>query len=149
VSRQVDMTDPGKWSDEDKEYLRQRIDSVPVALREHLAEDVPLAPAVAAESPEMSRLRRFLELNYPEEMASTEQGDTPVGVAIRILSEGDDVVDPDTVDDVDYSKWNAKDIKAEVDRRRESGRPIQPEGNTKADYINALKADDAAQAAGE
>jgi len=134
LSRQVDLTKPDEWTDEDVEYLRQRPESVPVQYRDRLVSPV-IAPAPEAESPEMARLRAFLERYYPDDMSV--EGDTPVGVAIRLLSDGIDEEPADT-----YDSWSAADIKAEVDKRREAGRTIEPASNRKTDYIAALRKDD-------
>lgn len=147
MSRQIDLRDPESWTPEDVEYLKQRIDSVPEQHRHRLIEPrSTLAPAQEAESAEIARLRSFLELNFPDEMTTVEQGDTPVGVAIRLLSDGDDVLDPDAVTTTDdYDTWSSQRIKDEVNARREAGKDIRPASNKKADYVAALREDDAAQ----
>lgn len=137
LSRQVDLSKPDEWTDEDVEYLRQRPESVPAEYRDRLVSPV-IAPAQEAESPEIARLRAFLERHYPDDIAV--EGDTPVGVAIRLLSE--DVDEDEEATDDGYDTWSAADIKAEVDKRRDAGRTIEPASNRKADYIAALREDD-------
>lgn len=140
MSRQIDYNKPEEWTDEDKAYLRDRIDQVPVHLRQHLDMTAPVAvPSAEAEPFEVARLREFLNENYPDEML--QSGDSPVGVAIRLLSDDEE----ETEADDGYDDMSAADIKAEVDKRRSAGRTIEPASNRKADYIAALRADDAAE----
>ena len=139
MSRQIDFNKPDEWTDEDKEYLSQRLDTVPVHLRDRLVVDTPPVLATEAESSEVARLREFLNENYPDELQS---GDSPVGVAIRLLSDSDEEADDETAAD-DYDTLSATEIKAEVEKRRDAGRTIEPASNRKADYIAALRADDA------
>jgi hypothetical protein len=138
LSREVNFNDPDSWTDEDREYLRQRVDLVPEQHRASLITPV-LPPAQAAESTEIARLRAFLERNYPDEM--NVEGDTPVGVAIRLLSDDDEVVEEETGDD--YDSWNVAELRAEVASRRtanaDAGLPGDESKLKKADAIAALR----------
>lgn len=150
MSRQIDMSKPDEWTEEDLDYLRQRPELVPVSER-HRLNDTPLAPAQAAESLELTRLRDFLNENFADEMKATEVGDTPVGIAIRLLSDEYETVPADEADDgvatTDYTKWTVAELKAEVDSRNTDPNrttEIVPASDRKNDLAAALTADDAA-----
>jgi len=137
VSRQINVNDPDSWSDEDRLYLRDRLESVPPQHR-HVLATPTASPPGEAETVEIARLRVFLENNYPEDMAAMDQGDTPVGVAIRLLTT-DDTTDPDTLTSAgdDYDTWNVADLRVEADSRRREN----PEANIPADVSKTKKAD--------
>jgi hypothetical protein len=145
MAREVDYNDPASWDDEDKIWLRDRIERVPAEHRHHLVENPPTAPSFEAVSPEMERLRLFLETHYAEDMAV--EGQTPVGLAIQLLSDAAGV-DPDAIEDGDdedntsYDKWKAAELTEEIGKRRQAGREI-PKVSNKTEAAAALHADDA------
>lgn len=149
MARNVDFNKPETWDDDDRRWLRDRIDRVPAEHRHVLREDAPpvqFAPQPTGESPEMARLRAFLEHNFAEDWA---EGDTPVGLAIRMLTENTDAEEP-TPEDVapaspDYSRWKAAELVSEIEKRRGDGRDIPGDKFTKAEAADALRKDDATQ----
>lgn len=147
MSRDVDFNDPSSWDDEDKEWLRQRIDRVPAEHRSELDVRPLAAPAVEAESVETDRLRAFLMANFPDEMAATD--DTPVGVAIRLLTEDYEGVSDTTTGDADstdtYDSWKVNELRGEVDARNNNGAGLTPASDKKADLIAALRSHDASR----
>jgi predicted metal-dependent hydrolase len=146
MSRDVDFNDPSSWNDEDKEWLRQRIDRVPAQHREHLDVNPVSAPANEAENVELDRLRAFLMANFPDEMATSDQ--SPVGVAIRLLTDDyegvTETTDDASVDDT-YDSWKVNELRDEVTTRNNSGAAITPASDKKADLVSALRADDASK----
>jgi hypothetical protein len=145
MSRQIDFNDPSSWDDDDKAYLRDRVELVPVEHREHLIDRPPIAPASAAESPDIDRLRAFLVSNFPEEMSAA--GAEPVGVAIQLLTEEYETTSPDEESDADdtYDSWKVPELKDEVTKRQNAGEDITPASDKKADLIAALRASDSAK----
>ena len=142
MAREVDLNKPESWDNDDKAWLRDRIDRVPEQHRKHLDVTEPMfAPALHAEASEMTRLRGFLELNFPEELNA--EGETPVGLAIKLLSDYAGVEDGESGDDdPGYEKWKATELVAEIEKRRENGRDIPGDKFTKAQAAEALRADD-------
>lgn len=144
MARDVDYNDPQSWDDDDKTWLRDRIERVPAEHRHHLIDNPPVAPANEAISPELDRLRIFLEKHYPEEMSA--EGQTPIGLAITLLADQagvnlDEVEDDG--DDRDYDRWKAAELTEEIGKRRQAGRDI-PKVSNKTEAVAALRADDAA-----
>lgn len=142
MSRQINLNDPDSWDEDDKTYLRDRIDMVPAEHREHLVVPAaPMAPAPEAESSEVARLRDFLMENYPDDMTAAE-GESPVGVAIRLLSpEEDSGAAPEDADETDdYDDWKVAELRAEYDKRGLSG---ESASMRKQELVDALRADDA------
>jgi hypothetical protein len=144
MARDVNFNDPSSWDDDDKVWLSQRIDRVPAEHRHLLKDPAPaFAPEAVGESPELARLRSFLEDNFPEDWA---EGETPVGLAIRLLTENteaEETVDELTPEAPDYDKWKAAELVAEIETRRANGRNIPGDKLTKAEAAAALRADDA------
>lgn len=139
MARDVNYNDPDSWDDDDRVWLRDRLERVPEEHR-HLLVDKPVfAPSATAESPEMERLRLFLEREYPDEMAA--EGQTPVGLVIELL--GADTAE-DSGDDPGYENWKSAELMAEIDKRRNNGREIPGDKFTRAQAATALRADDAA-----
>jgi hypothetical protein len=138
MSREINVKDPDSWNDDDLEYLRQRPHLVGEEHRDRLNPVVTLPPASEAESTEIARLRAFLETAFPEEIGV--DGETPVGCAIRLLSE--DV--PDENDE--YDSMKVAELRDEVRSRQANGRLTDVDASkvTKADAITALRADDGA-----
>lgn len=145
--RDIDYSKPEAWNDEDKEWLRQRIDKVPPEYHEYLQVRPAIAPAGVAETVEIDRLRAFLVANFPDEMATGLTTDTPVGVAIRLLSDEYETTDGDEADTDDtYDSWKVAELQNEVSTRRANGEDITPASDKKADLITALRASDSAKA---
>lgn len=142
MSRQINLNDPDSWDEDDKTYLRDRIDMVPAEHRGKLVDPAaPLAPAQEAESLEVARLRDFLMENYPDDMTAAE-GESPVGVAIRLLSSEDELVPseaPDEAED-DYDDWKVAELRAEYDKRGLAG---ESASMRKQELVDALRANDA------
>lgn len=147
MSRQIDYNDPSSWDEDDKTYLRDRLDLVPVEHRSELNVQTPLAPAAAAESPDIDRLRAFLVANFPEEMSAA--GAEPVGVAMKLLSDEYETTTSDESDDEEpddtYDSWKVAELNNEIDARRTNGETITPTSDKKADLIAALRASDASK----
>lgn len=144
MARDLDFGDPSTWKTEDDiEYVRQRIDRVPVEHRARLAIQQPPQLMQTGDSLEMQRLHNFLAKYYPEDLAV--EGQTPVGLAIQLLTD-EAGVNPDSLDEddaaPDYTKWKADELQAEIGKRRQAGRDI-PKVTTKTDAATALTADDA------
>lgn len=143
MTRQIDINDPTSWDDEDKTYLRDRIERVPAEHRAALNVQPTVPPAATAESTEIDRLRAFLVTNFPDEIGAAD--DTPVGVAMRLLSEAFETEDVDTnastpIDT--YDSWKVAELQTEVDKRRNDGADLNPASNRKDDLIAALRAND-------
>lgn len=145
MSRDVDFNDPNTWRDEDDiEYVRQRIDRVPEQHRARLAIQQPPQLMQTGDSVEMQRLHTFLAKYYPEELAV--EGQTPVGLAIQMLSDNEGINDDESDDDdPKYEKWPAAELTAEIGKRRQAGRDI-PKVANKTEAAAALRADDATSA---
>lgn len=143
MARNVNVNDPKSWDDDDKLWLKDRLERVPEQYRHLLADPAPFAPSLHAESPEMERLRLFLEANFPDDMAA--EGETPVGLTIRLLEDYAGVDEDAESDDKDpgYEKWPATELTAEIAKRREAGREIPGEKFNKTTAAAALRADDA------
>lgn len=139
MARDVNVNDPKSWDDEDKTWLQNRLERVPEQYRHLLADPSPFAPSATAESPEMERLRLFLEANFPDDMAA--EGETPVGLTIRLLEDYAGV--DEESNDPGYEKWPATELTAEIAKRREAGREIPGEKFNKTTAAAALRADDA------
>lgn len=145
--RDIDYSKPEAWDEDDKEWLRQRIDRVPPEYHEYLQVRPTAAPAGVAESVEIDRLRAFLVANFPDEMAEGLATDTPVGVAIKLLSEEYETESTEQADDTDdtYDSWKVAELQNEVNARRTNGEDITPASDKKADLIAALRASDSAK----
>jgi hypothetical protein len=133
LSREIDVNKPDSWSDDDKAYLRDRVDTVPVEHRQYL--DIPraVAPEPTALSPDVVKLTTWLRDNYPEEMGS---GEPAVDVAIRLLSDSDE--QPPEPDD-DYDNWKVNELRAEAANRQIDGASSM----TKQQAIDGLRKWDA------
>jgi hypothetical protein len=138
MARDVDYKNPDSWDDDDKLWLRDRIERVPVEHRHLLVDGPTFPPAATAESPEMERLRLFLEREYPDEMAA--EGQTPVGLVIELLGADDSSDDPG---DPGYENWKSAELMAEIQKRRDNGRDIPGDKFTRPTAAAALRADDA------
>jgi hypothetical protein len=142
MAREVNYNDPDSWNEDDKTWLKDRIDRVPPEHRSLLVNPVVFAPSATAESTEMERLRLFLERQFPEDMAA--EGETAVGLAIRLLTDYAGVdEDSEELEDPGYEKWKAAEISAEIERRREAGHTIPGDSFTRVTGAAALRADDA------
>jgi hypothetical protein len=146
--RDVNFNDPSSWDEDDKVWLRQRIDRVPPEHREHLEVRPVASPANEAESVELDRLRAFLMANFPDEMAGALATDTPVGVAIRLLSDEYETTEADDESAVDdtYDSWKVAELQEEINKRNEGGASLSPASNRKDDLVSALRGDDASKA---
>jgi len=131
MSRNVDLANPDTWEDEDLDYIRERIDQVPVEYRDRVQVEPALAPQPEAQHPELVKLDNWLRNNYPEDMMP---GKSPVDVAIELLSE--DV--PETSAEEDYDNWKVAELQTEAQRRG-----IDPSGMRKHDLAAALRNNDA------
>jgi hypothetical protein len=138
----IDFSDPKTWKDEDDiEYVRQRIDRVPAEHRGRLSVQLPPQLMQTGESVEMQRLHDFLAKHYSEDLAV--EGQTPVGLAIQLLSDAEGINDEDADDEAPkYEKWPAAELTAEINKRRAAGREI-PKVSNKTEAAAALRADDA------
>lgn len=136
MSREIDVNDPDSWDDSDREYLRERIDTVPAQHRAVLMEDQtpPVPPAAVAEHPGIARLSEFVRMNFPE-----RAGEDPVSVVIDEL--GGEEVEEDEGDD--YDTWKLAELQSEANKR---GLTVQADGNKKAPWIDALRQHDASTA---
>lgn len=142
MSRQINVNDPDSWDDDDRDYLRDRVEIVPAEHRHHLALTELPTPVMsvadlAGEQAANAALEGFIKKWYPEEPGS------PVEVAMRKLTELDDLTEEPEEPDDDYPSWTAQELKAEITKRQENGRMSGFSGRTKADAIAALRADDA------
>lgn len=134
MSRQVNLNDPDSWTDDDREYLRERgydhpslkVDAAPV-----------FAPAAEAQSTEVQRLKDFLETHFPKELGV--EGETPVATAIRLLGNAEGYEDDAPADE--YPEWKVKELREEASTR--SGFSGDPEKMNKPQLIEALRAWDA------
>lgn len=141
MSRQINVNDPSSWDDDDRDYLRDRVEIVPVEHRGELALTELPTPVMstadlAGEQAANAALSEFIKKWYPEEPGS------PVEVAMRKLTELDNLVEDEEAGD-DYDQWTAAELKAEIAERQGKGRMSGFSGRTKADAISALRADDA------
>lgn len=141
MSRQINLNDPDSWSDEDRVYLRDRVDTVPAEHRPLLVESVPASPVqtfddVTGAALSISALTAFVQKWYPDEPGA------PVEVVMRLLTDRDGLVDEEADD---YDEWKAAELKGEMEKR---GIEVPPK-MTRADAIAALRANDAAKAPAE
>lgn len=114
MSREVNVNDPASWSDEDKAYLADRVESVPPENRRYLDLDVPaVSPMAEAPPSEVAHLAAWLADNYPNEVSDTE---SPVDTAIRLLSRTDGVAESTDHDD-EYDNWKLSELRTEAGNR--------------------------------
>ena len=144
MSREIDVKDPSSWDDDDRTYLAERIDTVPVEHRADLMKTQqmtePVAPPAVAEHPGITRLQNYVRINFPER--STED---PVQVVIDELG-GDEIESAPDDEGDDYDEWKVAELEAEAIKR---GLTVQRDGNKKAPFINALRDYDNSKHAGQ
>lgn len=129
LSREIDVNKPDSWDDDDKAYLRDRVDMVPAEHRQYLDMPRVIAPEATAQSPDVVKLTTWLRDNYPEEMGS---GEPAVDVAIRLLS---DDGSEDVLPDDDYDNWKVPELRNEAANRGIDGASSM----TKQQAIDALR----------
>jgi len=139
MSREIDVNDPDSWDDTDKEYLRERIDTVPMQHRSALSVEMPMAPQAVVEDPSITRLRNYVRINFPE-----RAGEDPVTVVIDELG-GDEVEAPEDDGD-DYDKWTIAELSAEAKKRQmtEGEVPAGNDAKRKQPWVDSLRRWDAA-----
>ena len=141
MSRQIDVNDPASWDEDDKTYLRERVDIVPAEHREHLRVPDPVPLAVqTGEAPEVTRLAMFIRENFPE-----RAGENPVDVAIELITETFDVSEPEDEGD-NYEQWTVAELSTEFVSRNLADPPTGNDAKKKAPWIDRLRADDATRA---
>jgi hypothetical protein len=143
MSRQIDMSKPDSWSDDDKAYLAER-GQLPEGIETNTAPVFP--PAAEAVSTEVQQLKTFLEDQYPEEMGV--EGETPVAAAMRILGNlkgYDPNLPASTEPDDDYDTWKVKELRAEAGDR--AGYAGDANKDTREELIANLRAWDASNPA--
>lgn len=113
MSRQIDMTKPESWTDEDRAYLESRGVQHPELNRPVAG----FAPAVEALPDEVQRLKDFLEKHFPAELGG--EAETPVSAAIRLLETADGYQDTEQGDDSgdDYDSWKLSELRTEAETR--------------------------------
>lgn len=136
MSREIDYNDPDSWTDDDRAYLAERVESVPEQYR-HLVlpEQPPFAPQAVGQDPRMLRMIEFIQRNHPE-----RAGEDPIAVAIDLM--GGETADDESDDDMtdNYDQWKVKELSDEADRREP--KVTLPEGanpREKAPWIAALR----------
>jgi hypothetical protein len=139
MSRQIDMSKPDTWSDDDKAYLATR-GQLPAKYADDPAPAV-FPPAQEATSAEVQQLKDFLEAQFPEELGV--EGETPVATAMRLLGnfKGYDPNAPVEEAD-DYDTWKVKELRAEAAER--TGYTGDAAKDSREDLITNLRAWDAA-----
>jgi hypothetical protein len=138
MSREIDFNNPESWSDADRAYLADRVESVPVEHRHLVMPEQPtMAPMATAEDPRMVRLTDFVRRNYPD-----RAGEDPITVVMDLL--GDSGTGADDADETDdYDEWTVADLTKEANNRDGLTAPTGADARRKQPWIDALRAWDA------
>lgn len=136
MSREVDIRDPESWTDDDREWLAQRVDTVPAEHRHLLSPPTAAVGVVPGVNPQMEKLTRFVADNFPE-----RAGEDPVDVVISEL--GGDVEEPVEEETDDYDQWKLDELRAEAAKRPGVANPTGADAGRKQSWIDALRAWDA------
>lgn len=146
MARVIDFNKPDEWTEDDLTYLRDRPERIPEEHRARVLSPVT-TPSAVGESTELATLRVFLERNFADEM--NVEGETPVGTAMRLLSDiAPEDINEDQGEEDDYDTWSVADLRSEITTRQGSGRSIAVDDVAKvrkADAVAALRADDLAE----